>query len=194
MVIWRTFCGCSIFVACILIAIFGALACIFRIILDVTIAIEITWISREMDAITAYIEEHNIDARPVDVVKFLDLVVIDAYVDLIVASFESFAYLCVLIGAQDKSEKLLLPALVIFPINCIIKFIFIAIIFSFGALGTYNAIGITLFLLNILHAFIYVPKWIAIYSLRQELLGNDSRSESGGPNLRVLYQTLCLFR
>lgn len=106
-------------------------------------------------------------------VKFLDLVVVDAYVDLIVASFESFAYLCVLIGAQDRSEKLLLPALVIFPINCIIKFIFIVTIFSFGALGTYNAIGIRLFLLNILHAFIYVPKWIAIYSLRQELLGND---------------------
>ena len=102
---------------------------------------------------------------------FFDLVVVDAMIDLIVASFGLFAFLCVLIGTQDRSEKLLQPALIFIPID-FLKCTFFATIFA-ATLGSYNPVAIKLVVLNALQAFIYVPKWIAIYSLRQELLGND---------------------
>ena len=54
MVIWKKSSCCSIFVACMLIAVFGALGCILRIMLDVTSILE-------MDEIIAYVEELNLE-------------------------------------------------------------------------------------------------------------------------------------
>ena len=148
-------------------SIFGAIGCIFRIMLDVTVILEI-------DEIIAYMEKLNIniDENPV-YVNFFDLVVVAAFADLVVASFGWFAFLCVLIGCQDRSENLLPPALIFIPVD-FLKCTFFATIFA-ATLGSYNPIAFTLVVLNALQAFIYVPTWLAIYSLRQELLGDDGK-------------------
>ena len=149
--------------------IFGILGCIFRIMLDVTGILGLKVREELIDGILAAMQMFNMN--PVDVAEFLDLVVSTSYIDLIVASFGVAAFLSVLFGAQKRSEMLLLPALIFIPID-FLKCTFFATIFA-TTLGSYNPVAIMLVMLNALHAFIYVPKWLVIYSLRQELLGDD---------------------
>ena len=151
-------------------SIFGVLGCFFRIMLDVTGILGLKVREKLIDGILAAMQMFHMN--PVDVAEFLDLVVSTSYIDLIVASFGLAAFLSVLFGAQKRSEMLLLPALIFIPID-FLKCTFFATIFA-ATLGSYNPVAIMLVTLYALHAaFIYVPKWLVIYSLRQELLGDD---------------------
>ena len=98
-----------------------------------------------------------------------------AYIDIFVQIFGLVAFLCLIFGARKSSEKLLLPSLVYFPIDflkCTVFSILLAI-----PLGFSNPFTKTIIVLNVINAVTYVPAWIAIYSLRQELLEN-----AGGTN------------
>ena len=150
-------------------SIFGVLGCFFRIMLDVSGILGLKVREELIDGILAAMQTFSMN--PVDVAEFLDLVVSTSYIDLIVASFGLDAFLCVLFGAKKRSEMLLLPALIFIPID-FLKCTFFATIFA-ATHGSYNPVAIALVILNALHAFIYVPAWLVIYSLRQELLGDD---------------------
>ena len=119
-----------------------------------------------MDELIATIME-DISVEPEDVAEFLHL---GQYADLVVNTFGLIAFLCVLLGAQKRSEKLLVPALVIIPID-FLKCTIFSIIFVIP-LGFPNPLSLTLIVINFCNAFIYVPVWIAFYSLRDELLEN----------------------
>ena len=102
-----------------------------------------------------------------------------AYIDIFVQIFGLVAFLCLIFGARKSSEKLLLPSLVYFPID-FLKCTVFSILFAIP-LGFSNPFTKTIIVLNVINAITYVPAWIAIYSLRQELLEN-----AGGTNYEQL--------
>ena len=176
MVIWKKCCCCSILKACTLIGVLGAFGCIFRIKSDVAEIMEdkMSQDTREekINGIMAVMEELNIYVNREGAAKFIDLSVSTAYVDLVVNAFGLIVFCLLLFGAQKRSEKLLIPALVFIPIDflkCTVFLILFAIPFGFS-----NPLAITLIVINLLNALIYIPEWIAIYSLRQELLGDNN--------------------
>ena len=165
--------------ACLLIGALGTFGCITRIKSDVTEILEdkIGKDTREekIHIMMAYMEELNIYASQEGVGQFIDIQVPTAYADLIVNSFGLIAFLCLIFGARKSSEKLLIPALVFIPIDflkCTVFVILFAIPFGFS-----NPVTITIIVINLLNALIYVPELIAIYSLRQEILGNDGTGD-----------------
>ena len=159
-----------------IIGVLGAFGCVFRIKSDVAEIIEdnISKETREekINGIMAASEEFGIYVNQESVGQFIDLGVPTAYADLIVNAFGLIAFSCVLFGAQRKSEKLLLPALVFIPIDFLKCTVFV-ILFAIP-LGFSNPFAITLIAINLINLLIYVPEWIAIYSLRQEFSGNGS--------------------
>ena len=162
------------------IAVLGIFCCIFRIKSDATEIIEHNKMNNKeygemTDELIDTMEELNLGVESHDVAHFLDLGQPTAYADLVVNAFGVIAFLCVLIGAQKRSAKLLVPALVFIPID-FLKCIFFSIIFAIP-LGLSNPFSIALIVLNFLNALIYVPEWIAIYSLRHELLESDSAGD-----------------
>ena len=175
MIVWKKCCCCSIMRACLLIGALGTFGCITRIKSDVTEILEdkIGKDTREekINIMMAAMQELNIYASQDGVGQFIDMQVPTAYVDLIVNSFGLIAFFCVIFGAKKSSEKLLIPALVFIPIDFLKCTVFV-ILFAIP-LGFSNPFSIALIVLNLLNALIYVPEWIAIYSLRQEILGND---------------------
>ena len=179
MMVWKKCCCCSIMRACLLIGALGTFCCITRIKSDVTEILEdkIGKDTREekINIMMAAMEELNIYASKKDVGQFIDVQVPTAYADLIVNSFGLIAYFCVIFGAKKSSEKLLIPALVFIPIDFLKCTVFV-ILFTIP-LGFSNPFSIALIILNLLNALIYVPEWIAIYSLRQEILGNDGTGD-----------------
>ena len=80
-------------------------------------------------------------------------------------------YSCLIYGAVEKSEKMLIPALVVIPINFVSGVITMILILSLSSLGVDSSAA----LINsyyVLIAAVAIPSWIAIYSFRQELQAN----------------------
>ena len=79
-------------------------------------------------------------------------------------------YSCLIYGAVKKSEKMLLPALVVIPINFVSGVITMILILSLSSLGVAGSVA--LFISCVIIAAVAIPTWIAIYSFRQELQAN----------------------
>ena len=165
--------------AYLLIGVLGTFSCFTRIKFDVTEILEdnIGKDTREekINIMMEAMQELNIYASQESVGQFIDMGIPTAYADLIVNFFGLIAFFCVIFGAKKSSDKLLIPALVFIPIDflkCTVFVILFAIPFGFS-----NPVTITIIVINLLNALIYVPELIAIYSLRQEILGNDGTGD-----------------
>ena len=152
----------------------GQICCFFKIKSDVEQIME--------DSIGQYTREDKINILMAGNEKLnIHLGNPFAYVSLFVAIFGLIACLCLVFGARKSSEKLLLPSLVFFPINCL-KYTVFSILFAIS-LGFSNPINIIFIVLNVINAITHGPAWITIYSLRQELLEN-----AGGTNYELAQQ------
>ena len=171
-----------------LIAVLGTFSCIMRIKSDVTEILEDTMgrdtREEKINIMMAAMEELNMYASEEGVGQFIDIQVPTAYADLTLNTFGLIAFFCVMFGAKKRYEKLMIPALVFIPIDFLRCTIFV-ILFAIP-LGFSNPFTITLTVINLLNALIYVPEWIAIYSLRQEILENDDTSHHA-----VAFSDLC---
>ena len=174
--------------ACLLIAVLGTFSCIMRIKSDVTEILEDTMgrdtREEKINIMMAAMEELNMYASEEGVGQFIDIQVPTAYADLTLNTFGLIAFFCVMFGAKKRYEKLMIPALVFIPIDFLKCTIFV-ILFAIP-LGFSNPFTITLTVINLLNALIYVPEWIAIYSLRHEILENDDTSHHA-----VAFSDLC---
>ena len=171
--------------ACIIIGTLGAISCIYKIKSDVEQIMEDSMgkDTREdkINILMASMKELNFHMNQEGVAHFVDLGNPTTYVDLFVAIFGLIACLCLVFGARKSSEKLLLPSLVFLPID-FLKCTVFSILFAIP-LGFSNPFAITIIVINVINAITYVPAWIAIYSLRQELLEN-----AGGTNYELAQQ------
>ena len=171
--------------ACIIIGTLGAIGCVYKIKSDVEQIMEDSMgkdtREEKINILMAGMEELNIYVNREGVANFVDLGTPTAYVDIFVAIFGLVACLCLVFGARKSSEKLLLPSLVFFPLD-FLKCTVFSILFALP-LGFSNPFAITIIVLNVINAITYVPAWIAIYSLRQELLEN-----AGGTNYEQAQQ------
>ena len=74
-------------------------------------------------------------------------------------------YSCLIYGAVKKSEKMLIPALVVIPINFVLYVIAIIQVLSSPTV----AFAVTAIAVAVILTALTIPTWIVIYSFRQEL-------------------------
>ena len=85
------------------------------------------------------------------------------YVDLTLGAFGLAAYGWLIFSPCKKSEKMVIPALVLIPIDFLHGIIYMIVLAIDGIILAVGIIAIAL--------FFYIPAWIAIYSFKQELQG-----------------------
>ena len=177
MVIWKKCCCCSLKNACIIIGILGAIDCVYKVKSDVEKLMKASMWSlvqdsreKQINILMKVMEELNINVNREGIENFVDFGTPTTVVDIFFSIFGLISCFCLVFGARKSSEKLLLPSLVFFPFD-FFKCTVFSIVFAIP-LGFSNPFAITIIVLNVINAIIYVPALISIYSLRQELLKN----------------------
>ena len=138
--VWKKCCCCSIAIACIWIGILGVIYSIIKLY---------NAIHFQDSFGIGYQSDH-----------------INQYVGLTLGAFGLAAFCCLIFSPYKKSEKMLIPALVLIPIDFLHGIIYMIVLAIDGLIFTGGIIVGTL-----LAIFTYIPIWIAIYSLKQELQG-----------------------
>ena len=153
-------CCCSMATACLVIGIVGVISSFYGIITNVH------WISGKENKLKLKIFNSQFVSSSF------------AYVNLILGAFGLVAFSFLIYSSVKKSEKLLIPALMLIPIKFLSQ-----VILSILTIQILGGISGMVTSINIISALIYVPVWIAIFSFRQELqeyelIGNGVRESN----------------